>query len=82
MKILFYKINECGRLEQSKQTACSIVITENNLDEIMSIIEASGMQLYNGTNKIYSESKDIRKYLKKKLKPNEKRGKNNTRSKN
>lgn len=68
MKILFYKLNECKRLEQSKQVAGSIVITEINLDEIMQIIEASGMQLYNGTNKIYTDSKDIRKYLSKKLK--------------
>ncbi len=36
----------------------------------MQIIEASGMQLYNGTNKIYSDPKGIRKYLEKKLKPN------------
>jgi len=76
MKILFYKINNCGRLEQSKQTACSIVITLQNLDEIMQIIEASNMQLYNGTNKIYTEPEKIRKYLSKKLKPNEKRRKN------
>jgi len=68
MKLLFYKLNDCRRLEQSKQTACSIVITLQNLDEIMQIIEASNMQLYNGTNKIYTEPKDIRKYLSKKLK--------------
>lgn len=41
-----------------------------NLDEIMQIIEALGMQLYNGTNKIYTEPEKIRKYLEKKLKPN------------
>lgn len=70
MKILFYKLNACKRLEQSKQVASSIVITEMNLDEIMGIIEASGMELYNGTNKIYTDSKGIKKYLEKKLKTN------------
>jgi hypothetical protein len=55
MKILFYKLNECGRLEQSKQVAGSIVITEMN----MQIIEASGMELYNGTNKIYTYPKGL-----------------------
>lgn len=69
-KILFYKINECGRLEQCKQEARSIVITLQNLDEIMQIIEASGMQLYNGTNRIYTDSKKIKKYLEKKLETN------------
>ena len=68
MKILFYKLNDCKRLEQSKQVAGSIVITEMNLNEIMQIIEASGIQLYNGTNKIYTDPKGIRKYLEKKLK--------------
>ena len=34
MKILFYKLNDCKRLEQSKQVAGSIVITSQNLDEI------------------------------------------------
>ena len=66
-KILFFKINECGRLEQCKHEARSIVITLHNLDEIMQIIEGSGMKLYNGTNKIYSDAKSIRKYLLKKL---------------
>lgn len=72
-KILFFRINECGRLEQCKQEARSIVITLQNLDEIMGIIEASGMQLYNGTNHIYTDAKSIKKYLEKKLEPNKRK---------
>jgi hypothetical protein len=67
-KTLFYKLNQCGRLEQCKQEARSIEITLQNLDEIMQIIEMSGMQLFNGTNRIYTNIKNIRKHLEKKLK--------------
>lgn len=67
-KILFFKINDCGNLEQSKQSANSIVITEANKDEIISILDASEMKIYNGTNKYYKGRKELRRYLDKKLK--------------
>lgn len=68
IKILFFGINECGNLEQSKQTPNSLVVTEENKDEIISILDASDMKIYNGTNKYYKGKKELNKYLSKKLK--------------
>lgn len=68
MKILFFNVNECGNLEQCKQVANCIVVTEQNKDEIISILDASGMKIYNGTNKYYKGVKELTRYFDKKLK--------------
>lgn len=68
IKILFFRVNECGNLEQSKQSPNSIVVTAENKDEIISILDASEMKIYNGTNKYYKGKKELKRYLDKKLK--------------